>query len=109
MPSVYLRRSPVPSFQITPLHCTAGRRRMSVVLAIAAIVGVSLVAALILTPLARAMARRVGAVTQPSSDRWQKPPTPLFGGVAIFLATVAGLTTASFIVGDGWAVRLIGT
>jgi len=82
---------------------------MSVVLAIAAIVGVSLVAALIFTPLARAMARRVGAVTQPSSDRWQKPPTPLFGGVAIFLATVAGLTTAAFIVGDGWAVRLIGT
>jgi UDP-GlcNAc:undecaprenyl-phosphate/decaprenyl-phosphate GlcNAc-1-phosphate transferase len=81
---------------------------MSVVLAIVAIVGVSVVSALIFTPLARAVARRVGAVTQPSCDRWQKPPTPLFGGVAIFLATVAGLATAVFIVGDGWAARLIG-
>jgi UDP-GlcNAc:undecaprenyl-phosphate GlcNAc-1-phosphate transferase len=79
---------------------------MSVVLASAAIVGVSLFAALILTPLARAVARRVGAVTQPSSDRWQKQPTPLLGGLAIVLATAAGLATAALLVGDGWAVRL---
>jgi UDP-GlcNAc:undecaprenyl-phosphate GlcNAc-1-phosphate transferase len=79
---------------------------MSVVLAIVAIVGVSLVAALIFTPLARAVARRVGAVTQPSCDRWQKQPTPLFGGIAIALATAAGLVTATLLVGDGWAVRL---
>src|SRR6266550_6189525 len=79
---------------------------MSVVLAIVAIVGVSFFAALILTPVARVLARRVGAVTQASCDRWQKQPTPLFGGVAIALAMAAGLATATLWVGDGWAVRL---
>src|SRR4051812_16573474 len=107
MTSVYCAVAVLPS-RIT-LRCTSGRRHMSVVLAISAIVGVSLVSALIFTPIARALARRVGAVTQPTSDRWQKPPTPLLGGVAIFLATLAGLTTAALIVGDGWALRLIGT
>ena len=79
---------------------------MSVVWAIVAIFGVSLVAALLLTPAARAVARRVGAVTRPSSDRWQKQPTPLLGGIAIVVATMAGLVAATLFVGDGWAVRL---
>src|SRR5881394_1519073 len=109
MPPVYCGGRLTARHEPESVTRKTSRRSMSVVLAIIAIVGVSLVAALIFTPVARALARRVGAVTEPSCDRWQKPPTPLFGGVAIALATVAGLVTASLIVGDGWAVRLVGT
>jgi len=79
---------------------------MSLVLAVLGIVGVSLLAALILTPAARALALRVGAVTHPSPDRWSKRSTPLFGGVAIVLATAAGVAMAALLVGHGWTTRL---
>jgi UDP-GlcNAc:undecaprenyl-phosphate GlcNAc-1-phosphate transferase len=39
-----------------------------------------------LTPLVRALARRVGMVAKPKIDRWHKKPTALLGGVGIFLA-----------------------
>src|SRR6266550_3824108 len=79
---------------------------MSVVLPVLGIVGVSLLTALILTPAARALALRVAAVTHPSPDRWSKRSTPLFGGVAIMLATAAGLAVAAVLVGHGWTTRL---
>lgn len=49
----------------------------------------ALVAALLLTPLVRAFARKVGAVAQPRTDRWHNKPTAMLGGVAIFLAVMA--------------------
>ena len=79
---------------------------MSVVLPVLGIVGVSLLTALILTPAARALALRVAAVTHPSPDRWSKRSTPLFGGVAIVLATTAGVAMAAVLVGHGWTTRL---
>src|SRR3954470_16930666 len=39
-----------------------------------------------LTPLVRALARRLGLVAKPRADRWHKQPTALLGGVALFLA-----------------------
>jgi UDP-GlcNAc:undecaprenyl-phosphate GlcNAc-1-phosphate transferase len=45
---------------------------------------------LVLTPLCRAAARRLGYVAAPKEDRWHQRPTALFGGVAIG-ATVLGL------------------
>jgi len=72
----------------------------------AAIFSVSLVAVLFLTPAARALARRAGAVTRPSPNRWHKEPTPLLGGVAIAVATAAGLTMATLLIGDDWAARV---
>jgi len=42
--------------------------------------------ALILTPLVRAVARRVGFVAAPKTDRWHKKPTAMLGGVAIWLS-----------------------
>lgn len=42
--------------------------------------------ALVATPLAMWIARRVGAVAPPRADRWHKRPTPMLGGIAIFLA-----------------------
>jgi UDP-GlcNAc:undecaprenyl-phosphate GlcNAc-1-phosphate transferase len=46
-----------------------------------------------LTPLCRILARRVGVVANPHSDRWHREPVPLLGGCAIVgafvLATIA--------------------
>lgn len=44
--------------------------------------------ALVLTPLVRAIARRIGLVAKPKSDRWHKKPTAMLGGVAIWLSVV---------------------
>jgi UDP-GlcNAc:undecaprenyl-phosphate GlcNAc-1-phosphate transferase len=55
---------------------------------------VGLLAALIVvaaTPLVRLLARRVGAVAYPKSDRWHKHPIPTLGGVALFAGTAGSL------------------
>ena len=44
--------------------------------------------ALVLTPLVRAFARRIGLVAKPKSDRWHKKPTAMLGGLAIWLSVV---------------------
>ena len=61
---------------------------MTAVLESAVVVTASLVAALVLTPAARWLALRVGAVAHPMSERWHRQPTPLLGGVAVGLATL---------------------
>jgi len=50
------------------------------------------VLSLLLVQLARRTAIRVGCVAKPREDRWHRAPTPLFGGVAITLATLAVVT-----------------
>ena len=48
---------------------------------------------LVLTPLCRAVAHRLGFVAKPKEDRWHQRPTALFGGVAIAVTTLGlGLT-----------------
>jgi len=49
---------------------------------------VSFALALALTPLVRLLARRLGFVAKPKTDRWHKKPTAMMGGVAIWLAVV---------------------
>lgn len=44
---------------------------------------------LALVPLAGFLARKAGAVAHPREDRWHTRATPLFGGVAIVVATLA--------------------
>jgi UDP-GlcNAc:undecaprenyl-phosphate GlcNAc-1-phosphate transferase len=44
--------------------------------------------AIVLTPLVRMLARRVGMVAKPKSDRWHKEPTSMLGGLAIWLSFV---------------------
>ena len=44
--------------------------------------------ALVLTPLVRLLARRIGMVAKPKPDRWHKKPTAMLGGVAIWLSVV---------------------
>lgn len=43
-------------------------------------------AALALTPLVRLLSRRTKFVAEPRDDRWHVKETPLFGGIAIYLA-----------------------
>lgn len=54
--------------------------------------------ALALTPLARALALRVGAVDQPGERRVHLSPTPRFGGLAI----------AAAVLGIAWLARALG-
>jgi UDP-GlcNAc:undecaprenyl-phosphate GlcNAc-1-phosphate transferase len=65
---------------------------------------VALGAALALTPLVRAVARRYHVIAKPRGDRWNKNPTAMLGGVAIYL-TVA-LTFLLFVphTREGWVV-----
>ena len=49
-------------------------------------VAAAFVLALLLTPLVRAFARRVGMIAVPKNDRWHKKPTAMMGGIAIWLA-----------------------
>lgn len=65
----------------------------------------------------RYLANRWGAVVPPRSDRWHRRPTPTFGGVAIGVATLAGVVvtggwswTSLVVVGGAlamWAVGLV--
>jgi UDP-GlcNAc:undecaprenyl-phosphate/decaprenyl-phosphate GlcNAc-1-phosphate transferase len=50
----------------------------------------SLVAALVLTPLVRRLARSLQMVANPVADRWHQLPTPVMGGVAVFGGFVVG-------------------
>jgi UDP-GlcNAc:undecaprenyl-phosphate GlcNAc-1-phosphate transferase len=43
-------------------------------------------ASVVLTPIVRAAARRIGAVARPKADRWHTKPTAMLGGVAIVIA-----------------------
>src|SRR6266545_7647108 len=43
---------------------------------------------LVLTPLVRALARRLDIVAKPKTDRWHKKPTAMLGGLGIWLAVV---------------------
>jgi len=53
-------------------------------------VAASAMLALVLTPIVRAFARRIGMIAKPKSDRWHKKPTAMLGGVAIWLSVLIG-------------------
>ncbi len=58
---------------------------------------ITLAASLVLTPAARALARRFKVVDHPDGERkLQKSPVPLWGGVAVYLSLVLGLLAARF-------------
>jgi UDP-GlcNAc:undecaprenyl-phosphate GlcNAc-1-phosphate transferase len=60
---------------------------------------------LALTPLVKIFSVKHGFVAQPAGTRWHKEPTPLMGGIAIFIGIVVGL--AYFLI-DIWETRLLG-
>ena len=60
---------------------------------------------LALTPLVKIFSAKHGFVAQPAGTRWHKEPTPLMGGIAIFIGIVVGLAYFLF---DIWETRLLG-
>jgi UDP-GlcNAc:undecaprenyl-phosphate GlcNAc-1-phosphate transferase len=59
---------------------------------------VALAASLLLTPLVRRLAWRMGVLAYPDLERRFHPkPVPLLGGVAVYFALVAGLITALYL------------
>src|SRR6185295_2580999 len=68
----------------------------------------SMVSSLVLTPVCRTAAHRLGFIARPKDDRWHKRPTALFGGVAI----VATVLAAGLIIGPSaelWQLLVCGT
>ncbi len=60
-----------------------------------AVLTVTLVASLVLTPLARRLTMRFGAVDHPDGKRkLQELPVPLWGGLAVYLSLLLGLWVA---------------
>ena len=53
----------------------------------------ALVLAIGVTPLAQRVARRIGMVDKPSARKQHTVPTPLLGGVAIYLAVILALSS----------------
>src|SRR5258708_7560326 len=58
----------------------------------------------VLTPLVRALARRIGMVAKPKTDRWHKKPTAMLGGVAIWLSVVISYLALVPHTPYGWVV-----
>jgi UDP-GlcNAc:undecaprenyl-phosphate/decaprenyl-phosphate GlcNAc-1-phosphate transferase len=54
---------------------------------------VSVVIAVVATPIARRVALRVGFLAMPVRDRWHRTPVPLLGGLAMAAALAGGLLT----------------
>ena len=65
----------------------------------------ALAASLVLTPICRSVAQRLGFVAKPKEDRWHKRPTALFGGLAIAVTT---LSLGVVMVPDAHVWQLIG-
>jgi len=65
---------------------------------------VSFALAVALTPVVRMLARRLGFIAKPKTDRWHKKPTAMMGGVAIWLSVI--LTYLVFVphTSTGWVV-----
>ncbi len=74
--------------------------------AVATYFAAALALSLALTPVCRAVARRLGLTASPTKDRWHQHPTTLLGGVAIALPTLA--LGATLPVGDVWQLVLCG-
>ena len=57
---------------------------------------VSIAASVLLGAVMRRVSAAIGAVVPPRPDRWHNSPTPSMGGVAIAVATMAGLALTVF-------------
>jgi UDP-GlcNAc:undecaprenyl-phosphate GlcNAc-1-phosphate transferase len=67
-------------------------------------VAASTILALALSPIVRNLARRIGMVAKPKTDRWHKKPTAMLGGVAIWLSVVISYLTFVPHTPYGWVV-----
>ncbi len=60
---------------------------------------------LILVPGVSRLSLRLGQVASPRQDRWHRKPTPILGGVAIYLAGVGGLVAYAAINSEWGNIR----
>lgn len=67
----------------------------------------SLVISLMLVPVVRRVSVRLGRVAVPRDDRWHRKPTATLGGVAIYLATLAGILIHAYLQ-QAWDPALVG-
>ncbi|HLF91358.1 MAG TPA: hypothetical protein VI451_20610 [Anaerolineales bacterium] len=67
--------------------------------------GISLAISFILVPIVRWLSFRLGRVAQPRLDRWHQKPTPLLGGVGIFLAFLGTLSLAYTVIMPDTPIR----
>lgn len=73
----------------------------------AAAAGLAFAASFTLTPLARKLACRVGAVSKPDGKRkLQARPTPLGGGGAVYLASFLSIAACCALATDAWVDKL---
>jgi UDP-GlcNAc:undecaprenyl-phosphate/decaprenyl-phosphate GlcNAc-1-phosphate transferase len=64
----------------------------------------TLLLALVATPVVRAIARKTGAIARPKADRWHRKPTALLGGVAIYAAAATGIIAFAPRSNDVWVI-----
>ena len=57
----------------------------------AVLIAVPLAISLALTKLTIVVSHRYNLMAQPTEDRWHKSPTPIFGGIAMYVAFVSGM------------------
>jgi UDP-GlcNAc:undecaprenyl-phosphate GlcNAc-1-phosphate transferase len=69
----------------------------------------TLLLSLVLTPLVRTAARHLGIVARPRQDRWHRKPTAMLGGIAIYLAFIAGALVLAPDLSDAASILLAGT
>lgn len=69
----------------------------------------TLLLGLVLTLIARAASHRVGLVAAPRLDRWHQKPTPMLGGVAIYIAFAAGFLVFAPRHSSAYAILAAGT
>lgn len=70
--------------------------------------GLSLLAVLALTPAVRSLARRLSFLDHPSRSKVHIRPTPLMGGIAVALASLASAAAALALMRCPYSARIVG-
>ena len=70
--------------------------------------GLSLLAVLALTPAVRSLARRLQFLDYPNRNKVHLNPTPLMGGIAVALASLASAAAALALIHTPYSARLVG-
>ena len=70
--------------------------------------GLSLLAVLALTPAVRSLARRLRFMDYPNKNKVHLSPTPLMGGIAVALASLASAAAALALIRCPYSARLVG-
>jgi UDP-GlcNAc:undecaprenyl-phosphate GlcNAc-1-phosphate transferase len=70
--------------------------------------GLSLLAVLALTPAVRSLANRLGFLDYPNDKKVHISPTPLLGGIAVALASLASAAAALALIHSPYSARLVG-